>query len=90
MARRVVDRERFDESEHTGGEAQERGEIPECLCGLHLPQLPSVGSGGSAWRSRDLAEINPGDIIILEHENGQAQEICAVCRVFDESSSPEW
>jgi hypothetical protein len=41
-------------------------------------------------RSRDLAEINPGDIITLEHENGQAREIRVVRRVFDEYSSPEW
>ncbi len=41
-------------------------------------------------RTRDLAEINPGDIITLEHENGQAKEIRVVRRVFDEYSSPEW
>jgi len=41
-------------------------------------------------RSRDLAEINPGDIVMLEHSNGQAMEIRVVRRVFDEYSSPEW
>jgi len=41
-------------------------------------------------RSRDLAEINPGDIVVLEHSNGQAMEIRVVRRVFDEYSSPEW
>jgi hypothetical protein len=41
-------------------------------------------------RTRDLAEINPGDIITLEHSNGQATEIRVVRRVFDEYSSPEW
>jgi translation initiation factor IF-1 len=41
-------------------------------------------------RARDLAEINPGDIITLEHSNGQAKEIRVVRRVFDEYSSPEW
>jgi hypothetical protein len=41
-------------------------------------------------RTRDLAEINPCDIITLEHSNGQATEIRVVRRVFDEYSSPEW
>ena len=41
-------------------------------------------------RTRDLAEINPGDIIMLEHEDGKAKEIRVVRRVFDEYSSPEW
>jgi hypothetical protein len=41
-------------------------------------------------RTRDLAEINPGDIIMLEHETGKAKEIRVVRRVFDEYSSPEW
>jgi hypothetical protein len=41
-------------------------------------------------RSRDLTEINPGDIITLEHKDGQAREIRVVRRVFDEYSSPEW
>ena len=41
-------------------------------------------------RTRDLAEINPGDIITLEHEDGKAKEIRVVRRVFDEYSSPEW
>ena len=41
-------------------------------------------------RTRDLDEINPGDIIVLEHKDGQAKEIRVVRRVFDEYSSPEW
>jgi translation initiation factor IF-1 len=41
-------------------------------------------------RTRDLAEINPGDIIMLEHSNGQATEMRVVRRVFEEYSSPEW
>ena len=41
-------------------------------------------------RTRDLAEINPGDIIMLEHSDGQATEIRVVRRVFEEYSSPEW
>ena len=41
-------------------------------------------------RTRDLDEINPGDIITLEHTDGKAKEIRVVRRVFDEYSSPEW
>jgi hypothetical protein len=41
-------------------------------------------------RTRDLAEINPGDIVMLEHKDGKATEIRVVRRVFDEYSSPEW
>lgn len=40
--------------------------------------------------TRDLDEINPGDIIMLEHKDGKANEIRVVRRVFDEYSSPEW
>lgn len=43
-----------------------------------------------AGRTRDLDEINPGDIIMLDHKDGKAQEIRVVRRVFDEYSSPEW
>jgi len=46
-----------------------------------------VTDGG---RTRDLDEINPGDIIMLEHKDGKAKEIRVVRRVFDEHSSPEW
>jgi hypothetical protein len=41
-------------------------------------------------RTRDLAEINQGDIIMLDHKDGEATEIRVVRRVFDEYSSPEW
>jgi hypothetical protein len=41
-------------------------------------------------RTRDLDEINAGDIITLEHKDGKAKEIRVVRRVFDEYSSPEW
>ena len=41
-------------------------------------------------RTRDLDEINPGDIITFEHKDGKAKEIRVVRRVFDEYSSPEW
>ncbi len=41
-------------------------------------------------RSHALADINPGDIVTLEHKDGRASEIRVVRRVFDEYSSPEW
>jgi hypothetical protein len=41
-------------------------------------------------RTRDLDEINPGDIITLDHKDGTAEEIRVVRRVFDEYSSTEW
>ena len=41
-------------------------------------------------RTLDLAEINPGDIVMLDHKDGKATEIRVVRRVFDEYSSPEW
>ena len=41
-------------------------------------------------RSHALADINPGDIVTLEHKDGHASEIRVVRRVFDEYSSPEW
>src|SRR5262249_37226133 len=41
-------------------------------------------------RSQALADINPGDIITLEHKDGRATEIRVVRRVFEEYSSPEW
>jgi hypothetical protein len=46
-----------------------------------------VTDGG---RTRDLDEINPGDIIMIEHKDGKAKEIRVVRRVFDEYPSPEW
>lgn len=41
-------------------------------------------------RTNDLAQVNPGDIITMEHENGRAKEIRVVRRVYEEYSSPEW
>ncbi len=41
-------------------------------------------------RTRDLAEINPGDIVMLDHKDGKATEIRVVRRVFDDFSCPEW
>jgi len=41
-------------------------------------------------RTRDLDEINQGDIITMELKDGRAREIRVVRRVFDEYSSPEW
>jgi hypothetical protein len=44
----------------------------------------------NALRPLGASAINPGDIIMLEHKDGKAQEIRAVRGVFDEYSSPEW
>lgn len=41
-------------------------------------------------RTRDLDEINAGDIIMMEVKDGRPREIRVVRRVFDEYSSPEW
>jgi hypothetical protein len=41
-------------------------------------------------RTRDLDDINPGDIVTIDHVDGKAKEIRVVRRVFDEYSSPEW
>ena len=41
-------------------------------------------------RSHALADINPGDIVTLDHKDVHASEIRVVRRVFDEYSSPEW
>ncbi len=41
-------------------------------------------------RTNDLAQVNPGDIITMEHQDGRAKEIRVVRRVYEEYSSPEW
>ena len=41
-------------------------------------------------QSTDLANVNAGDIIMLEAKNGRASQIRVVRRVYDEYSSPEW
>lgn len=40
--------------------------------------------------SRDLEQLNAGDIVALEEKDGRAQEIRVVRRVYEEYSSPEW
>ncbi len=40
--------------------------------------------------TKDLEQINPGDIVTLEQKDGRAQQIRVVRRVYDEYSSPEW
>jgi hypothetical protein len=40
--------------------------------------------------SRDLDQLNAGDIVTLEQEDGRAQQIRVVRRVWEEYSSPEW
>lgn len=41
-------------------------------------------------QDRDLARLNPGDIITLEMTEGQPTRVRVVRRVWDEYSSPEW
>ncbi len=41
-------------------------------------------------RSNDLTQLNAGDIVTMEQQDGRAKEIRVVRRVFDEYSSPEW
>jgi hypothetical protein len=41
-------------------------------------------------RSNDLAQLNAGDIVTMEQQDGRAKEIRVVRRVFEEYSSPEW
>jgi hypothetical protein len=40
--------------------------------------------------SRDLDQLNAGDIVTLEQKDGRTQEIRVVRRVWEEYSSPEW
>ncbi|MGH7399824.1 MAG: hypothetical protein ACRELW_20090 [Candidatus Rokuibacteriota bacterium] len=40
--------------------------------------------------SRNLEQLNAGDIVALEEKDGRAQEIRVVRRVYEEYSSPEW
>jgi hypothetical protein len=39
---------------------------------------------------RDLAAINPGDIVRIEEASGQPERIVVVRRVWEELTSPEW
>jgi len=41
-------------------------------------------------QSKDLGNLNAGDIIMLDAKNGRASQIRVVRRVYDEYSSPEW
>jgi hypothetical protein len=41
-------------------------------------------------RSNDLAQLNAGDIITMQQQDGRAKEIRVVRRVYEEYSSPEW
>jgi hypothetical protein len=38
----------------------------------------------------DLAALNPGDIIKVEHTAGRPERIVVVRRVWEELTSPEW
>jgi hypothetical protein len=39
---------------------------------------------------RDLAAINPGDIVKIEEISGRPERIVVVRRVWEELTSPEW
>jgi hypothetical protein len=41
-------------------------------------------------KSNDLTQVNPGDIVTLEQQDGRVREIRVVRRVYEEYSSPEW
>ncbi|HET8576781.1 MAG TPA: hypothetical protein VFO18_06770 [Methylomirabilota bacterium] len=41
-------------------------------------------------RTDDLAQLNAGDIITMQQQDGRAKEIRVVRRVYEEYSSPEW
>ena len=41
-------------------------------------------------QSNDLANLNAGDIIMVETKDSRASQIRVVRRVYDEYSSPEW
>jgi hypothetical protein len=91
MARSLTDRmmhERYHvvAVDKAAGRLRIRGEADMCS-DLSCGEAEIVTDEG---RTRDLDEINPGDIIALEHVDGIAKEIRVVRRVFDEYSSPEW
>jgi hypothetical protein len=70
----------------TAGTLRVRGEAEACTdlsCGDAVV-LTDEGS------SRDLARLNAGDIVTLEQNDGRAQQIRVVRRVWEEYSSPEW
>jgi hypothetical protein len=39
---------------------------------------------------RDLAALNPGDIVRIEEATGRPERIVVVRRVWEELTSPEW
>ncbi len=91
MARSLTDSLKYDryrvvEVDKAAGRLRIKSEADMCsdfACG----EAEIVTDEG---RTRDLAEINQGDIVMLDHKDGKATEIRVVRRVFDEYSSPEW
>jgi hypothetical protein len=63
-----------------------RGEAEACT-DLSCADAVVVTDEGT---SRDLDQLNAGDIVTLEQKDGRAQQIRVVRRVWDEYSSPEW
>jgi hypothetical protein len=68
------------------GTLRVRGEAEMCT-DLACGDAVVVTDEGS---SRDLDQLNAGDIVTLEQKDGRAQQIRVVRRVWEEYSSPEW
>ena len=68
------------------GTVRVRGEAEICT-DLNCGDAVVVTDEGS---SKDLDQLNAGDIVTLEQTDGRAQQIRVVRRVWEEYSSPEW
>lgn len=68
------------------GRLRVRGEAEVCT-DLSCGDAVVVTDEGT---TKDLEQLNPGDIVTLEQRDGHAQQIRVVRRVWDEYSSPEW
>ncbi|MGH7349688.1 MAG: hypothetical protein ACREI6_06705 [Candidatus Rokuibacteriota bacterium] len=68
------------------GTVRVRGEAEACT-DLSCGETVVVTEEGT---SRDLGQLNAGDIVTLDEKDGRAQQIRVVRRVYEEYSSPEW
>lgn len=68
------------------GTVRVRGEAEVCT-DLSCGETVVVTDEGT---TRDLEQLNAGDIVTLEQKDGRAQQIRVVRRVWEEYSSPEW
>ena len=68
------------------GTVRVRGEAEMCT-DLSCGDAVVVTDEGT---SKDLDQLNAGDIVTLEQTDGRAQQIRVVRRVWEEYSSPEW